>query len=152
MFQSHEGGSCAVALLQMNGLAANQSDNGLKVAQIRGDIAIALSVALGGSCILGQYDANHLLLLFPSVSSRGEISRHIEEAVSFVRQILKNAPYLNSLRFITGVAIQSADMANFSVLLSQAAHICEQWWNAGSDTVAFSPEDDDWSWTQLQTQ
>ncbi len=151
MFQSHEGGSCAVALLQMNGLAANQSDNGLKVAQIRGDIAIALSVALGGSCILGQYDANHLLLLFPSVSSRGEISRHIEEAVSFVRQILKNAPYLNSLRFITGVAIQSADMANFSVLLSQAAHICEQWWNAGSDTVAFSHEDDDWSWTQLQT-
>ena len=65
------------------------------------------------------------------------LRRRLEESTAFVRQSLAGYPGLDSLRFVTGVAVRPARSADFSVMLDQAAHVCGQWWNAAADMVAF---------------
>ena len=41
-----------------------------------------LALALGGSCILGQYSPDQVIVVFPAVTAREYLRRRLEEAVA----------------------------------------------------------------------
>lgn len=151
LFKEQDSGECAAAVFRADGLS--DSTPGISEPahdRLRRDIAAALSLALGGNCILGQYSSNEILILFPYVVSRENLRRRIEEAVIFVRQTLSGIISLSAVRFVAGAAVEPAETADYKVLLNKALHVCGMWWNAPSDTVVFFHEDEEWNWEQLK--
>ena len=146
MFSNRRNGNRAVAVLQINGLPDSPLSNR---EALRHDIAAVLSLTLGGSCVLGQYSAHQMVIVFPSVTEKEELRRSLEESVSFLRRMLTADPAFEALRFLVGVHLMPASAALYSAMLSQALQVCAFWWNAAVDTVAFAQEAEDWSWTQL---
>lgn len=150
MFHGQHTGDRAVVLFQIDGLAHSQPPGRHMPDQLHPDIAAALSLALGGSCLLGQYSPTRILALFPAITSKDDLRRRLEEAVAFVQQALSSMAIPKPLRFITGVATSPADAADFHTLLSKALHVCGLWWNAALDTVAFASEEEEGDWAPLQ--
>ena len=61
LFSRRKGGNRAVAVLQADGLPAEAPDApGPDADRLRYDLAAGLSLALGGSCVLGRYGADQL--------------------------------------------------------------------------------------------
>ena len=116
--------------------------------QVRRAVACALSVALGSSCILGQYADDEILMFFPATPADGAAAP-AGGGGGLRPQALAADRSAEGLRFVTGVACQIAAEASYETLAARAAHACAMWWNTPSDTVAFAQEDDDWSWTEL---
>ena len=144
------GGNRAVAVFQINGLEKDGAQAGPPAEQIRYEIATALSLALGGSCILGQLSADQIEILFSAVTEKEDLRRRLEEAQDFLRRMLGGeAPY-DGLRFLTGIDLRSAATAEHGTMLAQALRACAFWWNAAADTVAFTQEAEDRGWPQLQ--
>ena len=143
--------TCAAALLRTGGVLRRYEGDRQALDQVRRAVACALSVALGSSCILGQYADDEILMFFPATPVRRELRRRLEEAAAFARRALAADRSAEGLRFVTGVACQIAAEASYETLAARAAHACAMWWNTPSDTVAFAQEDDDWSWTELQS-
>lgn len=137
----------AVVLIRTEGLKNHQ--NSIPTNQLFHDITAALSVALGDSCILGQYSTEQILLLFPCVSSEENLRRQIERALAFARKALPTTAVQKDLHFVVGVTTQSGETADFHNMLTKAVHVCDQWWNVTGDIVAFFQEDVDWSWLQM---
>lgn len=100
---------------------------------------------------MGQDQPDQFLLFFPKVQTRFDLRKRLEEALAFTRQALAGPAPLDSLRFIVGAVCTTPEEARFTSLLSQASHVCRLWQNASEDTVAFPYEDDDWTFSELQT-
>ena len=149
LFSGRKSGNRAVALLQINGIPRQTPPDGPDGDQMRYAIAAALSLALGGGCVLGQHGPDQIVAVFPDVAEKEELHHSLEEAVSFLRRMLAAEPAFEPLRFLVGVHLMPASTAIYNTMLSQAARVCDFWWNAATDTVAFVPENDDWEWTQL---
>ena len=94
---------------------------------------------------LGQHSPDRTVIVFPSVTEKEDLHRSLEEAVAFVRRMLAGEPDGGALRFIMGVQLVPAAAAVYSDMLAQAVRVCDFWWNAAADTVAFAPEDADWT-------
>ena len=90
MFHGQHTGDRAVVLFQIDGLAHSQPPGRHMPDQLHPDIAAALSLALGGSCLLGQYSPTRILALFPAITSKDDLRRRLEEAVAFVQQALSS--------------------------------------------------------------
>ena len=149
LFANRRSGNRAVALLQVNGLPPADAPAGAEADRIRYAIAAALSLALGGSCVLGQYSPHQVVIVFPSVTEKEALRRGLEEAVTFLRRMLAAEPALALLRFLVGIHLMPAATAVYNAMLAQALQVCAFWWNAAVDTVAFSQEAEDWTWNQL---
>ena len=149
LFAERRSGNRAVAVLQINGLPQQPAPGEADADQMRYAVAAALSLAMGGSCVLGQYSANQMVIVFPSVTEKEELHRSLEEALTFLRRMLAPEPAFQGLRFLVGIHLMPAATAIYNTMLSQAARVCAFWWNAAADTVAFLPEDEDWEWAQL---
>lgn len=141
---------CALAVIQLVGMERLCAEGAPGIGRQRSDIATALSVALGPQCVIGQYGRDKVLVLFPDIRSQDEVRRQIEDAFAFVRLALTDSAALSSLRLIAGVTCSRLDRAGYGAMTSQAIQLCQLWRNAASDTVAFSQESDDWSWSELQ--
>lgn len=141
---------CALAILQVGGLERLCAENGAKMNRLRHDLAVALSVALGPSCVIGQYSRDKLLVFFQEIRSREEARQQLEEASTFVRLALADAPFLDSLRLVAGLATARQNRTSYTSLVSQALRLCQLWRNAAADSVALSEDNDDWSWSELQ--
>ena len=149
LFSDRKNGNRAVAVLQVHGLPQPSPGTDAQTEQLRYAIAAALALTLGGSCVLGQHSPDRTVIVFPSVTEKEDLHRSLEEAVAFVRRMLAGEPDGGALRFIMGVQLVPAAAAVYSDMLAQAVRVCDFWWNAAADTVAFAPEDADWDWTQL---
>ena len=149
LFADRRSGNRAVAVFQINGLPKDPPSRGPDADQMRYAIAAGLSLVLGGGCVLGQYSASQIVIVFPSVTEKGELYRCLEEAVAFLRRMLAPEPAFGALRFLVGAHVMPASTAIYNTMLSQAVRVCALWWNAAADTVAFAPETEDWEWTQL---
>ena len=149
MLADRSGGNRAVALFQINGLTQVPTRPGPDADQIRYEVATALSLALGGGCLLGQYSASQIVLLIPAVTDREDLRRRLGEAMVFLRRMLGPGAPFETLRFLAGVQLLPAASADYGAMLDQAARVCAFWWNAAADTVAFSQETEDWDLTQL---
>ena len=148
LFASRESGNCTVAVLKLNGL--ENIPPGPSLDRMRYSIAAGLSLALGGSCILGQYDPCQTVIVFPEVTEKEALRRRIEEATAFLRRMLASEPSHAALRFVTGISLMPASNANYRLMLDQALQVCAFWEDAAVDTVAFVQEQDDWSLTRLR--
>ena len=151
-FEIGKGGchECAMAVIQLVGLEKLYADNSSAINRRRYDLAAAMSTALGPSCVIGQYTNSSLLVFFPDVRCHDDIKRQIEDAFSFVRLALADMPALDSLRFVAGVDCVDINNASYISMTENALQLCQLWHNASADTVAFSQENNDWSWNQLQ--
>ena len=148
-FAGGGGGNRAVAVFQVNGLASQPQGALPAAGQMFYELATALSLALGGGCLLGQYSARELVVAFPSVTGKEELRRLLEEAVAFVRRVMQPAAAFDGLRFVTGVSVLPAAGASYAAMLEEALHACSFWWNAAADTVAFAQEAVDGCWEKV---
>ena len=149
LFSDRKNGNRGVAVLQVSGL--ERQHPGGSADMMRYNIAAGLSLVLGGSCLLGQYSPSQMIAVFPNVVEKEALRRHLEEAVTALRRMLSPDPDCNGLRFIIGVDLMPAATANYRSMLAQATRVCAFWWSAATDTVAFTQEQEDWNWTQLQS-
>ena len=152
LFSGREGGNRAVAVLQVNGLGQHAGGARPTADQMRYDIAAALSLVLGGGCLLGQYSANQTVIVFPDVTEKESLRRWLEEGLAFLRRTLAPEPAFATLRFLAGVTLMPAATAVYHPMLSRAVRVCAFWWNAAADTVDFAPENGEWTWEQLSGQ
>lgn len=97
---------CAVALIRMiygeePGFMERTEDEALR--RSRQSIAAALSLALGGDCVIGNYKAGMIYVFFPQAESRFELKKQIEDAFAYVRVTMDGSDEINKLRFVAGV-------------------------------------------------
>lgn len=147
LFSDRKSGNRAVAVLQVIGLEKQLPGGGAD--RMRYSIAAGLSLVLGGSCLLGQYNPNQMIAVFPDVVEKEALRRRLEEAIAALRRLLSPDPACNDLRFLMGVDLMPAATANYRSMLAQAARVCAFWWNVATDTVAFAQEREDWDWARL---
>lgn len=152
LFADRREGNRAVAILQISGQARPGGEAEPLSEQLRHDIAAALLLALGGSCIPGAYSPTQVVVLFPSVSDREDLRRRMEEALSFLRRVLTDEMSVRSLRMVMGISLLPAASARYRTMLLQAIQAGAFCWNATGDTVAFAQEIDDRDWMQMQSQ
>ena len=145
------GEDCAMALVRLGGLIKRFANDPAVMNQTRSDIAAALSVSLGSSCVVGQYSTDQVLIFFPRARTRLSLRNQLEETFTFVRMTLGASLPMGTLRFVAGMSCMPASEASYGAMLTQASNLCQLWQNAAADTVAFPHEDDDWTWTELQT-
>lgn len=149
LFQKDKSGNRAVAVLQINGLPQKGAPDGQDPDRMRYDIFAALSLVLGGNCILGQYSDNQTVIVFPFATEKEELRRDLEDTVAFLRRILTKEPGYEALRFLVGVQMAPATASVYPAMLAQAVSVCSFWWNAVTDTVAFYQEKEDSDWLRL---
>ncbi|MBM6829297.1 EAL domain-containing protein [Anaerotignum lactatifermentans] len=151
-FQIRKGGTypCAMAMIQLGGMEQLYTEHGSAMNQLRHDLTVALSSALGPACIVGQYSRSQLLVFFPAMTSPEIIKQQLEDAFSFVRMALADKEDLRSMRFVAGIVCASMEKADYPAMVTQAIQLCQLWHNMASDTVTFSQENDDWGWNELQ--
>lgn len=142
--------SCAMALIELNGLARLYADDAKQLERKRYRIASVLTVALGTSCIIGQYSSDKIIVFFADVRSRFDIRRRMEDSFSFLRLVLEEED-LESLRFVASVACDNAHNINYDNMLNDTIRTCALWHNSASDLVIFSQENSDPGWTQIQS-
>lgn len=147
LFADKTGGNRAVAVLQINGFTQRPTVGSLSADQMCYEIAAALSLALGGNCILGWYSPNQIVILFPSVV-KDDLRRQLEEGMDFLRRVLLPETAYRALRFIAGITLLPSAAANYSMMLVQSVRTCSLLGDAASDTVAFTQEDD-WGWARM---
>ena len=144
-------GSCAVALICLDGLMERYAGDPELLDQKRGCVGMALAAALGNQCVLGQYSADQIVAFFPEVRSKRELRSHLEEAFSFARLTLAGAVDLEALRFVAGVVCEPAQEAGYGAMAAQASSLCQLRRGAAADAIVFPRQDDDWAWAELQT-
>ena len=144
LFAEPGDGNRAVAIFQINGLPQHPAAGGPGGDQLRYEIGAGLALALGGSCILGQYSPDQVAVVFPAVTAREYLRRRLEEAVAFLRQLLSAGnPAWEGLRLLVGASVRPASSGEVHAMAAQAAQVCEFWWNAAADTVAFAQDEED---------
>lgn len=132
-------GLCGVAALQVGGLEKLQNEGGMTDRQRR-NLALALSVALGGNCVVGMLEFELVFVFFPKVGSREEMRSLLDRAFSFVRVALGNDVPLGTLRFLAGAVCEKAANARFPEMLEQARAVCRELRGAEADTVEVAGE------------
>lgn len=150
LFARRAGGNRAVAFLQAGGLPFAAVEKGLEE-RLRYEFSAALSLVMGGSCLLGQYSPTQVVILFPSVPSKEDLRRRIEEGMACLHRMLQADAAFRSLRLTVGVSLLPAGSARYLPMLAQAFQTCILQLDAAADTVAFAQEVDDWGWTQLSS-
>ncbi len=149
LFARRGGGNRAVVVLQVYGLDPWREKDPAGADRSRYEIAAALSLVMGGGCVLGQHGPAQYVLLFPAVPSKEELRRRIEEGLACMRKMLGPERAYQALRFVFGAALLSAESARYEAMLTQALRVCSLQEDSTADTVAFAQEMDDWGWAQL---
>ncbi len=143
------GGMCAMALIEVSGLARLYAGDMENMNRKRYCIAAALTVSLGTSCIIGQYSNDRILLFFSDACSKFDIRKRIEDSFSFLRLSL-SADNLENLRFVAAAVCDDTHNTNYDIMLEQVLRTCSLWKNTASDLVIFSSEDSDPGWKQIR--
>ena len=149
MFSERKKGNRAVAVLQICGAEAPPA--GAERDRLLYGLSAGLSLVLGGSCLLGQYSPSQIVLIFPDITGKDGLRRHLEESLAALRRMLAPEPEYRALRFVTGADIMPAATANYRLMLRRALETCSCHWNAAADTVAFAQEQEDLGWAHLHT-
>lgn len=143
------GGNCALAMIRVVGSFLPCDEKKEKCQKVRRFIATALSMALGVDCIVGQYRPDTLLAFFPSVGSKLDGKRRVEDAFAYIRTAMADIPEISAARFVAGMVIERVEKVDYELLLLRAEYLCEMWKNAAMDAVVFPGEEEDWGWIGL---
>lgn len=141
---------CALAMVQLGGLARMYADDAPGMHRAMRAMAAALYVSIGGDCVLSRYGADRFVAFFPTVHSQFDLRIRLEESLAFVRRLLSAVLSMDYLRLVAGAVCAQISRAEYDVLLNQAAHTCQMWQNAAVDTVAFPAEGDEWDLYETQ--
>lgn len=141
---------CALALIRICGSYTRLLNQDVPDAsRKRRFLSIALSFALGTDCIVGQQEADTLLVFFPKAVSRFDVKKRIEDAFAYVRIVMEDFPDIDAVRFISCAVTERLEDADYGLLLSRASCLCGLWKNAAMDMVAFPDDEEDWTWAGL---
>ena len=142
--------TCALSLIRLVGVDTQTTkDTGEKTDFYR-FTAVALTLALGTDCVVGQFKPDIIYTFFPNAGTQFDVKRRIEDAFAYVRVSMKEVPGFDRFRFVAGTVTETADEADCDVLLFRAGYLCELWKNSAMDTVVFPSEDEDWAWAGLR--
>ncbi|MDO5146751.1 MAG: diguanylate cyclase [Eubacteriales bacterium] len=143
-------GNYALVLMSIGGLARLFTDHVGNLDKKRFYIASAFRLVLGTECVIGQYNKNKLLFFFPRMQSEGMLKEYLEKSFLYVRSILSDIMPMEQLRFVAGAVWSGRKKMEYKSMLSQAIHLCDLWWSTPADTVAFSGEEEDMAWDEVQ--
>ena len=149
LFTRRTGGNCAVAVLQLGGLAQCAAAEGMDEEKVQYEMATALSLVLGGNCILGQYSTAQYVIVFTDVTAKEDLRRRFEEGLACLRRLLLPEEAYRTLRLVAGISLLSAGTADYNIMLAQTLRTCALQADASADMVVFAQENDDWDWLQL---
>ena len=151
LLDSGQASNCALSLIRLVGAAdAESGEDEKQLADVRRFLAVAMPMALGTDCIVGQYRDDMLYAFFPDAGARYDIKRRIEDAFAYVRVSMHGIPWMDRLRFVAGTVTEQAGTVSPETLLFRAGYLCERWKNSAMDTVVFPSEDEDWAWMGLR--
>lgn len=150
LFVRRTGTNRAVVVLQLCGLARHVAADDADAERIQFETAAALSLVMGGSCVLGQYSPTRFVIVFPHITTKADLRCRIEQGLDCLRRTLAAEEAYPPLRFLAGASLMSAGAADYSTMLAQALRACALQADAVSDTVVFAQEVDDWGWIQLE--
>ena len=140
LFREKADGNKAVAVLHIDCASEKNSDRETQMSRRYFEVSAAMSLAFGGNCILGKYSESQIILVFPWAIEKETLRRRIQEAVSYMRNIIEIDNIYDSFRFITGISLLPSTAADYEIMLMQALHVCDFWWNSAVDTVEFINE------------
>lgn len=147
IIENAQGALCALAMIHISGGVEYMDDKNAEAGhRVQDFIGAAFSLALGGDCIMGRYSPERILVFFPEAGSKNNIKRRMEDAFAYLRAAMEDIPGMETLRFVAGAAVTSAEQADYDILLMQAFHLCNLWANAAMDMVVFSDEDENTAW------
>ena len=147
VFQKTSTKTRAIAFFQISGLTGQEQAKQSKTLK---SVTALLSIGLGGECIIGQYAQERLIILLPDIGSQDCLRRKVEEALTFVRRVMKKDEVSESIRFIVGIAVQRQGETGYSTLLTSASYMCTRKWNSPVDTIAFADENAEKDWALLR--
>ena len=117
VFQKTSTKTRAIAVFQISGLTGQEQAKQSKTLK---SVTALLSIGLGGECIIGQYAQERLIMLLPDIGSQDCLRRKVEEALTFVRRVMKKDEVSESIRFIVGIAVQRQGETGYGTLLTSA--------------------------------
>lgn len=141
---------CALALVQLGGLARLYAADEQSMRRAQRAMAAALYASLGSDCVLSRCGNGQFVAFFPAIHSQFDLRGRLEESLAFVRRLLSAVLPMEYLRLLAGAACAQTSHAEYAVLLNQASHTCQMWQNAAVDTVAFPAEGDEWDLYETQ--
>ena len=141
LIENSRGTKCALSLIRIMG--DERSD------RLRRFMAVALTMALGMDCVVGQYSPEIILAFIPDSSSRFDVKHRIEDAFAYLRVAMADIPEINDLRFVAGTVTSQTDEADYDSMLLRAGFLSEQGKYMAVDTVFFPTEDEEWTWAGL---
>lgn len=142
-------GECALSLIRIGGSEWFREYTGEreKTAEF---ITVALSMLLGGDCVVSVQQKGHIFAFFPEIVSRLSLKRQIEDAFAYLRVAMEYLPGMDRLRLIAGTVTEEAKDIDPDMMLTRAEYLCDLWKDSAMDTVAFPSEDEDWAWANLK--
>ena len=140
IFQTASNSMRAAMIFQINGLSGHKAEEQNLILKT---VISLLSIGFGGSCILGKYTPERIALIFPDIRNEETLRRRIEEAVTFIRRVMKKNSISESIRFIIGVSTQEQGMTGYAQLITNASYSCTRKWNSPVDTIVFANEGDE---------
>ena len=148
LIAANVGSVCGTAVIRIIGIPKGKELTEIEREKRRA-IAVALSLALGTDEFLGQYREDLFIAFFSNTDSENGLKKRLEEAFYYVRVLLSDTFEMRSLRFVAGVFCQRSENADFQVLSTNAAHLCDTSACAESDCVMLQGAAEDW---QKQTE
>lgn len=145
-----EKGFCGMALIQVIGLSQMYGGAKEKVDRLRCYMLTAFGVALDPTCVMGQHSLDKLLVFFPDMPSEEKMRELLKGAFEYVRSVLAETVDADKFRFIAGAVCSDIRQANYDSMQGAASRLCENWWNASFDKVAFPEDSEDWRWKELK--
>lgn len=139
-----------VALIHIAGLSRMFFNDQEMLNDYRFYMATAFRVALEPTCIIGQFDKENIIAFFPDVVSEEHMHTTLQEAFRCIRKILLDTMEMDELRFLAGAVFEQKAESEYESLLNVAIRLCDRWWNAAGDKVAFPEKSEDWRWRELK--
>lgn len=121
----------AIVIFQIKGL---DNSNYEKREKLYSAVSAPLILSLGGSSIIGKYDNDKILILFPEYSSKNNIKKVLEDTFSFIRRTERDS---NSLNFIAAITSKNMASSSFASDIENAINVVLST-NLPTDTAIFA--------------
>lgn len=132
---------CALVMIEIGGMARLYShDPGDMDAKWRA-IILSLLLAVGTSCVPGQFGTDRYLLFFPEISGEDSLRRKLEQAFIFVRTVTSHQVDGKFIRFLAGGVCRYQKETDYDVMIRTVQSLCQKWSNSSGDRIVF--EDDE---------
>lgn len=150
LLEQREDKLCALVMIEIGGMTQMYSKYSGDMGEKWKSVITALLLAIGTSCIPGQFGIDRYILFFPEVMSEEKLKGKLEQAILFVRRIISDEIEGSVLRFLLCGICCCQKEADYNVMMKMVQDICQLWTNSSGDRVIFADENQEENCEQLR--